>query len=107
MLFIVVLSGPGPRLQFSQDGDAVGDGRSTHVEHHADVGLLGLHADGFADELLVDEGMHGGSGGAHGMALGLQAAGEIDGDLVVAREPAVEIVVAAAAILGEPEGYDY
>ena len=90
--------GRPPFLQLLQHGDAVGDGGTPDIEGHADVGLLRLHADGLADELLVDQRVHGGTGGAHGMALGLQAAREVDGHLIVAGEAAVKVVVAAPAI---------
>src|ERR1039457_3639942 len=89
--------------QFPQYRNAVGDSRTADIERHADVCLLGRNADGFINKLLEDQGVHGGAGCAHGVPLRLKATGQIYRNLVVAREAAVEVIVAAAAILGQPE----
>src|SRR5262245_56100658 len=72
-----------PSLDPLEDAHVIRDCRATHVEDAGERRALHLHVTGSFGELHGAERVHGDTGGADRMALGLEPAGRIDRQLAV------------------------
>lgn len=87
-----------------QDRDIVGHRRAAHVEHAGGAGARDLDVAGLAAHLHRRHHVHGDTGGADRVALGLQAAGRVDRQLAALGGPALGDCARALTARGQAHG---